>query len=331
MLAGLHAYFFLAVALRARKGDVGCFVTSAEWLDVGYGAFVRWLLLERLGLRSLHLLRATEVPFQDAMTTALITCFATGPTTVPVRLQIVERLRGFSGLSGNGRIEIPQDLARAARWSRVIAGDRDGNDATDLAPLGVVARVHRGIATGANDFFVLRSEDACTRGLQNYCRPCVTSAKEVIGAGGRLHRSSVSKMLLCIPPGLQWEDMPRELQDYIRIGERDGISVRYLCRTRQPWWSVGAPKAAPIVMTYMGRRPPVFARNPDGLLLLNVAHGIHLRQPWPERALDNFVDLLNRESARFRGYGRVYHGGMEKFEPREVESFLVPHQAFFHR
>lgn len=125
--------------------------------------------------------------------------------------------------------------------------------------------------------------------------------------------------------------MPRELQDYIRIGERDGISVRYLCRTRQPWWSVGAPKAAPIVMTYMGRRPPVFARNPDGLLLLNVAHGIHLRQPWPERALDNFVDLLNRESARFRGYGRVYHGGMEKFEPREVESFLVPHQASFHR
>src|SRR5262249_50189324 len=36
-LAGLHVYFFLATALRARRGDRGVFITAAEWLDVNYG------------------------------------------------------------------------------------------------------------------------------------------------------------------------------------------------------------------------------------------------------------------------------------------------------
>ena len=36
-LAGLHVHFLLATALRAGRGDVGSFVTSAEWLDVNYG------------------------------------------------------------------------------------------------------------------------------------------------------------------------------------------------------------------------------------------------------------------------------------------------------
>ncbi|MGH3851707.1 MAG: class I SAM-dependent methyltransferase, partial [Pseudonocardiaceae bacterium] len=33
-LAGLHAFFYLAVAQMGKAGDIGCFVTSAEWLDV---------------------------------------------------------------------------------------------------------------------------------------------------------------------------------------------------------------------------------------------------------------------------------------------------------
>lgn len=37
-LAGLHALFFLATVLHGKPGDVGSFVTSAEWLDVGYGS-----------------------------------------------------------------------------------------------------------------------------------------------------------------------------------------------------------------------------------------------------------------------------------------------------
>jgi len=55
-LAGLHVHFYLATARCVRPGDVGCLVTGAEWLDVGYGSVVRTLLARRIGLRGLHLL-----------------------------------------------------------------------------------------------------------------------------------------------------------------------------------------------------------------------------------------------------------------------------------
>lgn len=48
-LAGLHAYFFLAIAKNAKKGDFGSLITSAEWLDVNYGNLVREPFLGHLG------------------------------------------------------------------------------------------------------------------------------------------------------------------------------------------------------------------------------------------------------------------------------------------
>ncbi|MGI8554288.1 MAG: methyltransferase, partial [Dehalococcoidia bacterium] len=89
-LAGLHAHFFLATALHVQLGDVGCFVTSAEWLDVNYGSAIRKLLLQRLGLRSLHLLNPRAIPFEDAMTTAVIVCFEAGTYPDSIRLRSVE-------------------------------------------------------------------------------------------------------------------------------------------------------------------------------------------------------------------------------------------------
>lgn len=40
-LAGLHLHFFLQTRLLAKVGDVGAFITSAEWMDVNYGSALR--------------------------------------------------------------------------------------------------------------------------------------------------------------------------------------------------------------------------------------------------------------------------------------------------
>ena len=77
-LAGLHVYFFLQTALLARAGDIGAFVTSAEWLDVNYGKLVRSLLLRHLGVASVHLVDPAVLPFGNVATTAAITCFRVG-------------------------------------------------------------------------------------------------------------------------------------------------------------------------------------------------------------------------------------------------------------
>ncbi len=122
-LAGLHVHFFLATALEghARDGDSGAFVTAAEWLDVNYGSLVRELT-GALGGESVHVLAATALPFQDADTTAAITCFTVG--TLPPEL----RLREVASPGELGSLDAGSAVPR-----EILAG----------APAGPRSRGHR--------------------------------------------------------------------------------------------------------------------------------------------------------------------------------------------
>jgi len=58
-------------------------------------------------------------------------------------------------------------------------------------------------------------------------------------------------------------------------------------------------------------------------VLLNVAHGIYPHTAISQARLVDFVDQLNALRPTFRGKGRTYHSGLEKFEPREMEGLLL--------
>jgi hypothetical protein len=72
----------------------------------------------------------------------------------------------------------------------------------------------------------------------------------------------------------------------------------------------------------MARRPPVFVRNLAGARFVNIAHGLYPRDPLPPRLLDALAGYLTRSVTT--GQGRVYAGGLVKFEPREMERLPVP-------
>jgi hypothetical protein len=73
----------------------------------------------------------------------------------------------------------------------------------------------------------------------------------------------------------------------------------------------------------MARRPPAFALNPNGLHILNIAHGIYPHRRLSQRELTRLVASLNERAESFVGNGRRYQGGLEKFEPREMEDLLI--------
>ena len=101
------------------------------------------------------------------------------------------------------------------------------------------------------------------------------------------------------------------------------MAKTYLASHRKPWWYLGPVKTPTMVANYMARQAPMFAYNPDGLVLLNIAHGIYPHAPLGEARARALIRQLNEMRGSFRGQGRTYHGGLEKFEPREMESLLV--------
>lgn len=319
-LAGLHAYFFLATALHGRPGDVGCFVTSAEWLDVNYGAVVRELLLDGLGGHSVQIVDPAALPFEDAATTAAVTCFEIGSRLPRLALRMVDSAASLASL-GTGRAVSRDQLQRADRWSPLIR-------AAPVVPeghieLGEICRVHRGQVTGSNATWVVPVDDRPPVPAR-YLLPAVTRARELLDAGERLESTAALRRIIDLPADLGELDPEerRGVEALLQSARTAGVADGYVARNRRAWWSVGLREPAPILATYMARRPPAFVRNVAGAHHINIAHGIYPRERLPDRALDRLTAAL-REAARPE-LGRTYAGGLVKFEPREMERIPVP-------
>ncbi len=67
------------------------------------------------------------------------------------------------------------------------------------------------------------------------------------------------------------------VERFLRKAKKDGVNEGYVARYRRAWWSVGLRPAAPILATYMARRPPAFVRNLAEARHINIAHGLYPR------------------------------------------------------
>jgi hypothetical protein len=66
----------------------------------------------------------------------------------------------------------------------------------------------------------------------------------------------------------------------------------------------------------------VFTANPQRVSFLNIAHGLYPRQPIAMSDLNRMLEHLNVNTTLYSG--RVYGGGMAKFEPSDVARLRVP-------
>lgn len=321
-LAGLHVHFLLATAELARPGDQGVLVTAAEWLDVNYGRLVRQLLLGPLGAEAVHVIAPTAAPFLDAATTAAVACFTVGSRPRSIRLRRVETLDALGAWSA-GRPVRRERLEAAARWTPLLRAARKGP--AGHVELGELCRVHRGQVTGANGVWIAGPEGGALPGAVLF--PAVTRARELFDAGPVLADAARLRRVIDLPVELdvfEGEDR-RRIERFLRRARSLGADRGFVARHRKAWWSVGLRAPAPILATYMARRPPAFVLNGAGARHLNIAHGLYPRDPMPAAALAALArHLAGAVSLR---EGRTYAGGLTKFEPREMERLLVPGPA----
>ena len=318
-LAGLHVHFFLATALKARPGDFGAFVTAAEWLDVNYGGLVRGLIVGDLGGQRLTLIEPTAAPFPDAATTAVVAHFAVGSRPESITLARVASLDDLPA-PGEEQVVPRARLAAERRWSPLTRPPRRGP--AGFLELGELCRVHRGQVTGANKFWIAGKHGA---GLPDWTLfPAVTKARELFAAGRELADPAPLRRVIDLPADLDGFDAAerRVVDRFLAEARSLGVPGGYVAANRRAWWSVGLRPPAPILATYMARRPPAFVRNRAEARHINIAHGLYPREPLADAALQGLVEYLSASTSTTDG--RTYAGGLTKFEPREMERLLVP-------
>ena len=318
-LAGLHVYFILAVASRAKDGDYGALITAAEWLDVNYGQLVRDLFLNRLGGQSVFIIEPKAEPFPGTATTGAITTFTVNGKPTSARFARITELSDLGDLSGGRRVR-GERLAAESRWSHFTRTPREVPEG--YAELGELCRVHRGQVTGANRIWIAGEHSEGLPGEVLF--PSVTKALELFDAGWVLATSEGLRRVIDIPRNLDvFRGAKREaVNAFLTRAEKMGARNSYIAQHRKAWWSVGLRNPAPILATYMARRPPAFVLNRAGARHLNIAHGIYPREPLAENVVTGLVRYL-RGATTVRG-GREYAGGLTKFEPREMERIPVP-------
>lgn len=319
-LAGLHMHFFLRTRQLARPGDYGAFVTSAEWLDVNYGSVLRGMLADGLGGTGVHVLAANAMPF-ESITTGAITTFHVGQRGDALRMRAVKSIGELGHLDSG--LSVPWSTAEGApRWSILVRGDAPHTAAAGHIELGELFRVHRGQATGANDVWIAGAYRAPLP--PSVLFRCVTRARDLIEAGAVLSDPSRLRSVIDLPVDLRELDPAdrKAVDAFLRWAKERGADQTYIARHRKAWWSVGLKEPAPIVCTYMARRPPVFAFNPHGIRHINIAHGLYPREPMRPSVLAALARFLNGNV--HVSDGRTYAGGLVKFEPGEVQRLRIP-------
>lgn len=318
-LAGLHVYFLLAIAKQVKENDFGALVTAAEWLDVNYGQVVRDLFVDRLGGIGVHLIEPKAEPFPGTATTGAITTFSISDKNSLPRFARVEDFNALGDLSDGRKIR-RERLITEKRWSHFVRTPSE--TPKGYVELGELCRVHRGQVTGANRVWIAGKHSKGLPGRVLFST--VTRAQELIQAGPVLESADNLRQVVDLPTDLAVLDNSelQTVREFLAIAEKMGARESYTARNRTTWWSVRLRAPAPILATYMARRPPTFVLNKANARHLNIAHGLYPREKLSSSILFALVEFL-RGSPTLHG-GRVYAGGLTKFEPREMERIPVP-------
>lgn len=324
-LSGLHVHFFLKTKQLAKSGDYGVFITAAEWLDVNYGSVLRQMLANGLGGTALHVIDPKAMPFSGALTTGAITCFRVGHRPDQLIVRTVESLSNLAPLS-SGRSIGWNEVETLPRWSILLRSTR--RTRAGEIELGELFRVHRGQVTGCNAVWIAGEHAVGVPGRFLYAS--VTKARELLASSESLGSAAGLRSVIDLPVDLDelTADERAGVGEFLVWARRMKADRSFIATHRRAWWSVGLRQPAPILCTYMARRPPAFVRNIAGARHINIAHGLYPIQPISNLILDAIAHYLRTNVCV--SDGRTYAGGLVKFEPSEVARLCIPEPSSFH-
>ena len=335
-LAGLYCYFMFIAHDWMAKGGIGCWLIPSELLAVNYGRKVKQYLLTKVQLLRIHRFDPSDRQFENALVSSSVVWFRNERPDPEDTIELT-----FGGTLKNPtkkQIVIHKRLNANAKWSRMPLLSKPKahlvNPKTPNTKVSNLFRIKRGIATGANKFFILTPDQITAYNLpSNFLVPILPSPRyldsnQILSDEYGNPSNTKSLFLLnCRLPEHEVRAKHPTLWEYLELGKRQDIHKRYLCRHRSPWYMQESRPPAPILCTYMGRNQQPFkfilnqskATAPNVYLMLYPKPDlqIHIEEN-PKLLLKIWNALRDIKSVDLISEGRVYGGGLYKLEPKEL-------------
>lgn len=325
-LAGLSAYFLAATIRSMGPADTLCFLLPGSWTEARYGKPLR-VALRDLGGRSIDFVGfASDLDvFPGTRVTAMVLVLGPQVSGAPRPMRTATARLTLSGVSASRPIERSRldgainDLG-GWLWPRIRSSLADGRQ------LGDVATVRRGVATGANEYFLLTGADRdrlpaaatarAVRRLRHVPSDALTLAThhQLDSQGERCWLLEIDDPELLADPALgAWLNAAKEA----------GVTERYLVKHRDPWYRVEHVDPPDLLISPMGKRRMRVVTNEARAIPSNALYGVYLKDPSAARKIaawlngeDGQIALLER--------ARTYGANLFKLEPRDLLSIRLP-------
>ena len=328
----LYTLFLIKSIHQLNPNGRCAYIIPSEFLNSDYGKLVKKHLLRTGTLRHVIVIDFGENIFDEVLTTASIILCANDKGVDKVGFTNIKSIDELDKLEGviNGYPKFPIDsriysfseLDSDTKW-RVYYQPQNGSKFVDLVTFSTYAKVVRGIATGANDYFTFNLSKAEQYDIdESYLLPCICHAFDARGifftkSDFEELRERDKKVFVLNAINSDSESVV----NYITKGEREGINKRYLTANRSPWYSLERRSPSPIWVSVFNRTGLRFIRNEANILNLTPFHCIYPRtELFSDVSVDVLFAYLLTDTARqiFEDNSREYGNGLQKFEPNDL-------------
>lgn len=334
----LYTLFLLKSIYQLTPNGRLAYIIPSEFLNSDYGKLVKSALIKNKVLRHIVVFDFEENVFDDALTTACILLCSNDKHGQKVKFSTIKEINDLELVKNyisdyplNNVNEITfniNELEPEVKWRKYYQV-QNGIRYKNLIPFSNVAKVVRGIATGANEYFTFSKSKAKQYGInEKYLLPCICKAVDVkdnFFTKDNFHSLVHSDRQTFLLNAIGSKD--ENVLKYIELGEKTGIDKKYLTSCRTPWYSLENRPPSPIWVSVFNRSGLKFIRNEANISNLTTFHCVY---PVQNSLFDNvnvevlFAYLLTDVAREiFEDNRREYGNGLQKFEPNDLNKAMM--------
>lgn len=329
---------FLLKSIHQLKPNGRCaYIVPSEFMNSDYGKLVKSHLIKAGTLRHIIVFDFVENVFDDALTTACIILCAKDDNDEMVQftklssseelLDIEKLITDYPEISQEAKQYKLDGLDPDVKWKNYYQ-EQNGLKYKKLVSFSKYAKVVRGIATGANDYFTFNMSKAREFGIgSQYLLPCVCKCADVQGQfftkdDFEVLKAKDKKVFLLNAE----QNLNPSIIRYLGKGVEGGIDKKYLTASRNPWYALEKRHPSPIWVSVFNRKGLRFVRNYANVSNLTNFHCVYPQKDlFSDVSIDLLFAYLLTDTARkiFEDNVREYGNGLKKFEPNDLNKGLM--------